>query len=172
METQHYELLYILPMKFTGEEQEKVMEKIAKIIKDQNCEITKNEIWGKRKLTYPIKHIHQGLYVVVEFDAKPAVIANLNQTFKLMPEILRHLIIVKKKLTEEELAEQEKRKEKIIKKEKMEKEEEIQKQVEEIKGDEEQKAKPKTEKEKKEKVSLDDLDKKLDEILKDQIEGN
>lgn len=166
----HYELLYIIPLKFATEEQEQIIEKINKILKDEECEITKNEILGKQKLAYPIQHIHQGVYVVVEFDGRKSSIQKINHTLRLTSEVLRHLIIQKKKLTDEQIKEQQKKKEKIAKREEEKKDKEIQKKVEEIKGKEEKEPRPK-EKQKKEKISLEDLDKKLDEILKDDIGG-
>jgi len=171
MTDQHYELLYIIPVKFVGEEQEKILGKVAKIVKDQGCEITKDEILGKQRLAYPIKHVHQGVYVVVEFDGKQSAVSKINTTLKLTPEVLRFLIIKKKKLTAEEIAKQEQRKQALVQEEKKEKEAAIQKKVEEIKEEKKEAPKVKEEKDKKkEKVSLEDLDKKLDEILKDDID--
>ncbi len=170
---QHYELLYIIPVKFVGEEQEKILGKVAKIIKDQGCEITKDEILGKQRLAYPIKHIHQGIYVMVEFDGKQSAVNKINSTLKLTPEVLRFLVIKKKKLTPEQIAKQEQKKQALVREEKKEKEAEIQKKVEEIKEDKKESpiSKTKDDKDKKKgKVSLEDLDKKLDEILKDDID--
>jgi len=167
MTEEHYELLYIIPVKFVGEEQEKVIEKVAKIVKDQGGEITKNEIFAKQKLAYSIRHVYQGVYVVVEFDSNKLAIKKINNILKLTPEVLRHLIVTKRKLTVAEVEAQENKKQAIVKAEVEKKEEEIQKQVEEIKEE-----KPEEKKEaapKKEKISLEDLDKKLDEILKDDI---
>jgi len=169
MREEHYELLYILPIKFIGEEQEKIIEKVNKIVKDQDCEITKNGVFAKQKLAYPIKHVTQGVYIVVEFSGGKAEVQKINNVLKLTPEVLRHMIVTKKKLTEKEIEDQRIKKEKRIKNETKKKEEEIQKQVEEIKEDEKEEVKKKDEK--KEKVSLEDLDKKLDEILKDDIGG-
>lgn len=171
MREDHYELLYILPMKFAGEEQETIIEKVNKIIKDQDCKITHNKVFGKQKLAYPIKKVHQGVYILIEFDGEKSAVQKINNVLKLTPEVLRHLIVTKKKLTEEEIAKQKKRKERLVKQEKQGKDEAIRKQVEEIKEDKREAVKPAEDKEKKEKVSLEDLDKKLDEILKDDIGG-
>ena len=173
MQEDHYELLYILPMKFMGEEQEKIIEKVNKIVTDQECKITKNEVFGKQKLAYPIKKVHQGVYIIVEFDGKKSAINKINSVLKLTPEVLRHLIVTKKKLTEEEIAKAKQKKERLVKEESEKKEKEIQKKVEEIKEEKKEvpSAKVPDDKEKKGKVSLEDLDKKLDEILKDDIGG-
>ncbi|MCD4694328.1 30S ribosomal protein S6, partial [bacterium] len=45
----HYELLYILPNKFTEEEVGQIHEKIKENLVQKKAEITKEEIWGKKK---------------------------------------------------------------------------------------------------------------------------
>lgn len=160
-------MLYLVPSKFAQNELEQIIEKINKIVKDHGGEITNNSVFAKQKLAYPIKGVHQGVYLLVEFDAETQSVKKIDGILRLTNEVLRHMIVSKKKMTPEEIAEEKERQAKIAEKETKKKEEEIKKQVEEIK---EEKETPK-EASKKEKVSLEDLDKKLDEILKDDIGG-
>jgi small subunit ribosomal protein S6 len=99
---QHYELLYIIPVKFAGTEFEKIQNKVKDIIQKEGGEIDYEENLGKKKLAYAIKHNTQGFYILNEFDIETDKIKILNEKIKLTSEVLRHLIVKKKKITEEE----------------------------------------------------------------------
>lgn len=90
-----YELLYIIAAKFTDAEIEALMEKINGIITSVGGKVTEKMNLGRRKLAYPISHVRNGNYVLVHFDAEPAVMAKLNDFLRLSADILRHLITVK-----------------------------------------------------------------------------
>jgi len=158
--TEHYELLYIVPVKVEDDKLIPTMEIVAGLIKENGGEITKDDNLGKLKLAYPIKHIHQGHYVLIEFDIKKSKLKDLDRALVLTSEVLRHMIVIKKIKTEAELAE-EKRKQERLRKEKT-------KELENKKEEEKAPATKPTEEDKK-KVSIEDLDKKLDEILDDSI---
>lgn len=174
----HYELTYIVSIKFLDDEMNKVTEKIEKIIVDLGGKITSKEVLGKQKLAYPLKQIHQGTYASIEFDLEGEKLKELDTDLKLMNELLRHLVIKKRVRTEAEI-EREKQVQERLRKEKeleLNKLEESNqggaKQVEssvveEVKA--EQTAEAKKEDKDSKKVSLEDLDKKLDEILTDDI---
>ena len=88
----------------------------------------------------------------------PANLAKLNGALKLTPEVLRHMIVDKKKKTVEELQKERELQEKILKKT----ENELDK--EDVSAEE-----PSEKKEKEKRISLDDLDVKLDELLKNDV---
>lgn len=155
--TEHYELLYILPVSLTPEETAPFVTKVAGQIKENGGEITKDENLGKQKFAYPVKGQSHGYYFLYEFDLPKAHLAKVNRAIQLMPEVVRFLIVKKKVKTEEEIAAEKALQEKLAKK----KEKEIEKMKE---AKEEAKEKPAKDKGK-EKISLEDLDKKLDEIL-------
>ena len=157
MDTKHYEMLYIVSIKFLGEEASAI-EKVNALLKKYGAEITKEDILGKKRFTYPIKASHQGIYVATELDMSPANLAKLNGALKLTPEVLRHMIVDKKKKTVEELQKERELQEKILKKT----ENELDK--EDVSAEE-----PSEKKEKEKRISLDDLDVKLDELLKNDV---
>jgi small subunit ribosomal protein S6 len=90
-----YELLYIIAAKFTDKEIEALMEKINGMVTSIGGKVTESMNLGRRKLAYPISHVRNGNYVLVHFDAEPAVMAKLNDVLRLSADILRHLITVK-----------------------------------------------------------------------------
>lgn len=49
--------------------------------------------WGKRRLAYEINHQREGYYVLVEANAEPDVMAELDRSLHLADEVLRHKVI-------------------------------------------------------------------------------
>jgi len=145
-------MLYIIAPNFSDEQQAKITAELAALIKNEGGAVTAAEILGSKKLTYMIKKAAVGFYHRLEFDLEPAKLINIQHKSRLMTEILRFIIVIKKKVTEKpKMAARPKPIEapapRIFKK-----------------------APPKEGfKEKAKKVSIEELDKKLDEILKDDV---
>ena len=136
--------MFILPNRYTEEETTAIANNVSDLIKKQEGEITSTDNLGDLKLAYPIKKNSSGIYLVVEFNAPPEKIAVLEGIFKLTPEILRFQIVSKKLKTQADIEAERRRHERKI----------------------EKKEAPKTPPPK---VSLEELDKKLGEILGGEI---
>jgi small subunit ribosomal protein S6 len=52
------------------------------------------DIWGKRRLAYPIQKRTEGYYVVYVFESEASFIAELNQALRVIETILRHMIVL------------------------------------------------------------------------------
>jgi len=143
----NYELLVIVPAKVTDKEIPAVSEKITKIISQEGGQITLEDFLGRKKLSFPIKKNEVGSYLLFEITGNSDLNNKLEKIFKLTPEILRYMIIVDPPTKEESTP-----------KTPVEKKPEIKKP-----------ATAKSQKESKEKISLEDLDEKLDNILEDNI---
>ena len=96
--TNHYELLYLVAPNCTEEELEPIKQKVTELIKKFGGQITLEDSFGKKKLAYPIAKNHQGYYLLYEFDLDGAQLKELSRSLKLTSEIMRH-IIVKKNLS-------------------------------------------------------------------------
>ena len=157
----HYEILFIMPNKFTDDEAKIVAEKVGKVITENGGQITLNEYWGKKKLAYEIKHNAYGYYGLFEFDLEGNLLAKVDQNLRLSADVLRHQIIVKKAKSAEDIAREQVIRAKIDSK----------KAVEEKKQEEKEKklstseAPVMTSKVKDTRVDLKDLDEKLEGIL-------
>ena len=110
MQTKHYELFFIIPAQYTEEELEPIRDQVRELIKKHNGTITRDELWEKRKLAYPIKHVHQGYYILMELDLDAAAIKPLDSEMKLVTDVLRHLLVAK---TAREIEEEEKMQKRI-----------------------------------------------------------
>lgn len=91
-DTQVYELLALIPNKYTEEEVPQIHKKLNELIVAQNGEVKKEINYGKRRLAYPIKHNHYGYYLLTHFTAEAPVIKELTQVLGVQDELLRFLI--------------------------------------------------------------------------------
>jgi small subunit ribosomal protein S6 len=46
--------------------------------------------WGKRRLAYPVRHRNEGYYVVIQANAEPAALSELDRSLTLTDEVIRH----------------------------------------------------------------------------------
>lgn len=88
----NYELLYIIRPDVEADTVQAVTEKFQGIITSGGGEITKHEVWGKKRLAYEINKFREGTYVLVQFKSETAVVAELERVLKITDEIMRHMI--------------------------------------------------------------------------------
>ena len=69
-----------------------VIEKIEALIARVGGTVEKVDRWGKRRLAYPVKKFTDGFYVLVNFEAAPAEIKEID-VLKINDEVLKHLIV-------------------------------------------------------------------------------
>ena len=52
------------------------------------------DVWGKRRLAYPIQKRSEGYYAVYVFECDPSFVAQVNQALRVIEAILRHMIVL------------------------------------------------------------------------------
>lgn len=177
-----YELMVLLSPDIGGDKTKKRLEEVRKLIASQKGEVVFEDDWGMRDLAYNIKKHDRGYYFVANFTMDPSEgdLEEIDKTFRLENDILRHMIvkvpndIEAKTLSQyekeaaEEQAEWEAKKEKEQTKKAVrnvtKKREEKAKKEEAPKKAAEPKAAKKKEAEEKE-TSLEDVDAKLKSII-------
>jgi small subunit ribosomal protein S6 len=87
-----YEGLFILKPDLKEEEVKKVSQGINELVAKHSGTIEKEESWGKRQLSYPVKKFREGYYYKLNFTAEPAAITKLESAYKLNEDIIRALI--------------------------------------------------------------------------------
>lgn len=151
----HYELLYIVPLKMESDAIDPTMEKVNSLLKQLGATITLQDNLGKRKLAYPINHVRYGYYVLTEFDLLGEPLKKLERELTLATDVLRYQIIRKKIKSQERLAEEKALQDKL-------KSQQLREQAQiselETKGVNKETT-----------TKIDDLDKRLEEILKNEI---
>ncbi|BCG61687.1 MULTISPECIES: 30S ribosomal protein S6 [Paenibacillus] len=86
-----YEVMYIIRPDIEQEAVQAAVEKFQGIISNGG-EITKHDVQGKKRLAYEIKKFRDGVYVLVNFNAEPAVVSELERLMKISDEVIRYLI--------------------------------------------------------------------------------
>lgn len=175
-----YELLYIIPATLTDEEVGAIETKVASLIAKVGAELESTKRLGKFRLTYPIKKQRHGHYVLVMVKAEPTTVAKLDEQLRLIPaEIVRHLIILADEAGSDQKfdliqftevtveTDRPKRRDKV--EEKDVKSGEIKAGVQTL--EEGKKEEPQVVPEKKDVVTSEDLDKKIESALSGDIKG-
>ena len=90
----NYEVMFIIDAALEDAQKEAAVEMVKEIIATGG-EVGKVDIWGLRKLAYPILKKNEGYYAVIEFTAKPELPKELDRRLRISDSIIRHLIINK-----------------------------------------------------------------------------
>lgn len=88
-----YELLYIVGTQYTDQEIEGIQSTVSKLLEDAGAKILRNENLGKIRLAYPIEKISHGSYILVFFDAEADALQDINRRLGLSDEVLRHTLL-------------------------------------------------------------------------------
>lgn len=89
-----YEILTIIPAKFSDTEIDAVSERVAKLLEADGLKIEKTENLGKLKLAYPIDHMRYGTYVLFYVTAENVdVMKKVDLDLRLADEVLRHIVV-------------------------------------------------------------------------------
>ena len=88
--TGKYEVLYIIDPAQGEEGIAALVEKFKAMVEAEGTLANIDE-WGKRRLAYPINDLHEGYYVLMNFESKPAFPTELERVMKITDGILRCL---------------------------------------------------------------------------------
>ena len=90
----NYEIMFIVDPTLDDEMKEKTVETVKEIISTEG-EVKNTEIWGLRKLEYPIEKKTEGYYAVIDFQAEPTLPKELDRGLRISDNVIRHLIVNK-----------------------------------------------------------------------------
>jgi small subunit ribosomal protein S6 len=94
----NYETLFILDPALEDEKKDAAIEMVKGVI-SADGEVGDVDVWGLKKLAYPIQKKNEGYYVVIEFQANPELPKELDRRMRISDAFMRHIIVNK----EEEL---------------------------------------------------------------------
>jgi small subunit ribosomal protein S6 len=66
--------------------------KVESLISDSKGKITKTDIWGKRRLAYPIQHEDFAVYLYYEVELPAENVSKLEGALNITDEVIRYLI--------------------------------------------------------------------------------
>ena len=96
-----YETVFILTPVLSEDQMKEAVAKFKKILTDGGAELLSDELWGLKKLAYPIEKKTTGFYVMVEFKAEPALISKLEVNYRRDERVIRYLTIKNEKYAAE-----------------------------------------------------------------------
>ncbi|MBU4315507.1 30S ribosomal protein S6 [Patescibacteria group bacterium] len=88
-----YEILYIIPSKFSDSEIDGVTERVAKSLQTAGAQVQETKNLGKLKLAYPIKKVRHGTYILTYIEHDGSNLQKIDQDFRLSEDILRHSVL-------------------------------------------------------------------------------
>ena len=87
-----YESLFICPVETPQKTIDSFIEKIKTAIQPSKGILRGVQIWGRRRLTYPIKHHRDGLFIFLDYTGESKTNEALKNLFHVNDFILRHMI--------------------------------------------------------------------------------
>jgi len=88
-----YESVFICPVDMNETAMETLLSKFQKSITDAAGKLGLVEKWGRRKLSYPIRHQKEGFYLYWTFGAPAKAVKTLNDLYQVSDGVLRHIIV-------------------------------------------------------------------------------
>ena len=92
-----YELLFVLPGTLSENEVAPAAEKIKAIVEKSGSQNVKLQDLGKSRIAYPVRHIRYGYFQLCNFEAKAKDVLEISNTLRLMPEVLRAMVNIREK---------------------------------------------------------------------------
>ena len=87
----HYETVFILTPVLSDDQMKEAVEKFKDVLKKNNATLVKEELWGLRKLAYPIQKKSTGFYCLFEFEAEPTIVKTLETAYRRDERVIRFL---------------------------------------------------------------------------------
>ena len=87
----HYETVFILTPVLSDDQMKEAVEKFKDVLKQNDAVLVNEELWGLRKLAYPIQKKSTGFYVLFEFEAEPTIVKRLETAFRRDERVIRFL---------------------------------------------------------------------------------
>lgn len=165
MPTLHYELLAIVGAEHSPESAQSILTSIQDTVTKAGGEVLNTSVIGKRKLAYPIQKQRFGTYIALDFNLDGKDLLGVERSLALQNDIIRFLTLKTKLKTAKELEEEARIQEKIQARKSREEAAARQEREAEQRAADAEAPKRKDETP----LSLEDIDKKIDEILDEDI---
>jgi small subunit ribosomal protein S6 len=85
----HYEIMIILDPNLEERTVQPSLDQFLRVVTGGGGNVDKLDIWGKRRLAYPIEKKAEGIYAVVDLTAEPGTVQELDRQLNLNEAVLR-----------------------------------------------------------------------------------
>lgn len=89
----NYEVTLLISPDTQEMDVQKLLAKVQNQIAQKGGRIFSTDMWGKQRLAYPIGKFEFGFYATLVFSYPTANLAELTHDIKMMPEVVRHLVL-------------------------------------------------------------------------------
>lgn len=88
-----YELMIILDPSQDERTVAPSLDKFLEVVRKENGTVEKVNIWGKRRLAYPINKKDEGIYAVIDLKCESATVLELDRLLTLSDDVLRTKVL-------------------------------------------------------------------------------
>ena len=89
----HYELMVILDPELEERTVAPSLDQFLNVVRQGGGTVEKVDIWGRRRLAFEISKKTEGIYAVVDLEAEPATVKELDRQLNLNEAVLRTKLI-------------------------------------------------------------------------------
>ncbi|MDO5669775.1 MAG: 30S ribosomal protein S6 [Corynebacterium sp.] len=89
----HYEIMIILDPTQDERTVAPSLDKYLENVRKDNGKVEKVDVWGKRRLAYPINKKEEGVYAVVNLECESATVLELDRVLNLNDTVLRTKVL-------------------------------------------------------------------------------
>ena len=89
----NYEIMFILSTQLTDEEKQAGVAFVEETLKVAGAAEVKTEVWGDRKLAYPIQKKENGYYVLTTFQIEGTQLKEIESKLNITETILKYMIV-------------------------------------------------------------------------------
>ena len=86
-----YEILLLLDPDLAEEKQAGVVDRLRTLIERGGGTFERHDVWGRRRLAYPIDKKEEGVYHLLSFTASPETLDELSRVLKIDDDVIRHM---------------------------------------------------------------------------------
>ncbi len=97
----NYETVFILTPVLSEPQMKEAVEKFKTVLTDNGATIENEELWGMRKLAYPIQKKTTGFYAFLEFAGEPTIVNKLETAYRRDEKVIRFLTFRQEKYAHE-----------------------------------------------------------------------
>jgi small subunit ribosomal protein S6 len=85
----HYELMVILDPELEERTIAPSLDRFLSVITNSGGNVAKVDVWGRRRMSFEINKKPEGIYAVIDIDAEPAAVIELDRQLNLNESVLR-----------------------------------------------------------------------------------
>ena len=86
-----YEILLLLDPELAEEKQAEAVDRLRTLIEQGGGTLERHDVWGRRKLAYPIDKKEEGVYHLLSFTSSPETLDELSRVLKIDDDVMRHM---------------------------------------------------------------------------------